>query len=171
MKLTEKQIKVLEDLSIQDIIKLAKENGTCIDAIQVMEDCKSVLELFENTSESTMLEWISWYLCHVIGKYGRNKKVEPFFNENPQLAFIYTFYVVGERWPEVETMIAAYPYWAYHYAYEIIKGRWPEGEKIILTDPEYSFYYAKYVIRDRWIEAEPVIMTAPKWAEKYENEL
>jgi hypothetical protein len=44
------------------------------------------------------------------------------------------------------------------YARYIIKDRFPEGEPIIASDTCFAFWYAYKIIKGRWLEAEVVIM-------------
>jgi hypothetical protein len=59
--------------------------------------------------------------------------------------------------PDLKTCSANQAYW---YVSQVIGDRWPEAESVIATDPLCAYLYATYYIRDRWIEAEQSIQRA-----------
>jgi len=57
---------------------------------------------------------------------------------------------LGERTPELETLISQDAKYSFRYAKHVIKGRWELGENSISKDAKCSYWYAIDVIKGRW---------------------
>ena len=55
------------------------------------------------------------------------------------------------------------------YARYILKNRFPRGEYIIAKDAEYSIYYARFVLKDRFALGENIIKSIPYAWMRYKN--
>jgi len=87
---------------------------------------------------------------------GRWEQGEYAIAHDPECALNYA-YLIGERFPLGEILIAFDSDYSYLYTRWVIKGRWKRGEKIILTDPGRTYWYVKYIIQDRWKAAEETL--------------
>lgn len=76
---------------------------------------------------------------------GRWPEAEEFIKKDPESAYFYAHYAMGERWPEAEETIMKDPEWAFQYAKNVIKNRWPEAEGVIKNDAMWSWHYDEYV--------------------------
>ncbi len=59
------------------------------------------------------------------------------------------------------------PQWAYRYAHYIIGEPWPPGEEAIASNPEWAYLYALYVIGNTWQSGEAAIAKDFQWAYEY----
>ena len=127
--LNETNIQNLEDLDLYEIIEKAK-GFACTDFnFQELEEFKDINGALENLS---------------------NRKIAEYF-------YLYSFYIIGERFPVAESKIAKDPEYSYRYAIDVINGRFLEGELAISKDSEFAYRYARDVIRDKFPEGEPAI--------------
>lgn len=69
---------------------------------------------------------------------------------------------IKTRWPKMEPLILKNPETAYKYALFVIGDRWPEAEPVILQNNTFANIYAYYVIKDRWPELEQKYKKTPK---------
>lgn len=71
-------------------------------------------------------------------------KMEPLILKNPETAYKYALFVIGDRWPEAEPVILQNNIFANVYAYYVIGDRWPELEQKYKKTPN-SVYYKDYI--------------------------
>lgn len=93
---------------------------------------------------------------------------------NPDLACCDYFYalkyadfVLRDRFPEGEPIIATNAKSSYGYAYSVLKGRFSLGEPIIATDDYCSYSYAVFVLHGPFPLGEPVIAKDTHFADAY----
>lgn len=84
-------------------------------------------------------------------------EAEEYIKRNPEKAYEYALYVIGNRWPEAEEHIKKNAEYARKYAQCVIRGRWFEAESVIITEPLEAYFYAREIMKKRWKEAEKYI--------------
>jgi len=102
----------------------------------------------ENSLEEMIGEYRrSNYVCKRMQKYlSKFKSLEDLLEngnaeENAELAYWYTFKVVGERCPKLEEYIKGSPEWMTSYIIITIGERCPDLEVFIKPSPKWTTYY------------------------------
>jgi hypothetical protein len=86
-------------------------------------------------------------------KCGRLHHLEPYIQQLPMSAYIYSKLILNTRWPEAEPVIATNYFAAYCYASDVIHGPWPEGEAAIRSKPMTSHLYDIFVLHQKSVWA------------------
>ena len=71
---------------------------------------------------------------------------------NPKFAYIYSKYVLNQRFPDGESVIAEDAHWSTNYAINVLKDRFITGEAAINADEYWSVFYKeniKIVIKEQ----------------------
>jgi hypothetical protein len=92
------------------------------------------------------------------------KRVRPPTEEettDPYFAFVYIHDVAKGRVPACEKALASDPEFAYNYAY-IINDRFPEGEPVIATSGPWSLSYAMGVLKGPFPAGERAILDSDR---------
>ena len=124
--LCETQVQNLKNLNLQEMIEKVKRYGG-------KNNCFLELERFNNMSEALN--------CLTAERIA-------------ECLFDYSYYILNDRFPAAEPLIARKPEVAYLYAKKIIGDRFPEAEPIIAEDFFFSYFYAVDVIKGRFYEGE-----------------
>jgi hypothetical protein len=80
--------------------------------------------------------------CHLAKEWLLEKR-------HPWYAYLYTAWMLGERWPEAEEFIKLDPESAFGYAWDVVGGKWQEAEEAILRFEGHSGWCGYYYPRNR----------------------
>lgn len=107
-----------------------------------------------------------------------SKEQQSWLTSSPKSAYLYVMEIrKGERFPEVEHIIAQDAKSASDYATKVLRrsgsssGEFPEGEAAIATDAEASYEYAYYVLKKRFPAGESAIAGDPTIAVRYVEDI
>lgn len=84
-------------------------------------------------------------------------------------AFEYASYVLSDRFPACEPVIATHAGCAYYYASCVLNSRFILGEPTIAENAHFAYLYAVYVLSARFTAGEPAIMRDRAHRKRYQE--
>lgn len=97
-------------MNLSECIEIALNHKACKTEINKIKNYNSFEDLVKHPSFPS---WCHWY-CKKITK-GRFKEIEPFVLQSPECAFIYSKYIMKNRWEEAEEIIQSVDYYWQNY--------------------------------------------------------